>query len=123
MRRGTLVNVGMYWLAYVAGDDCSDLSPTALRILLKMALSCLDDDDMENGRIAGIYYGGWKSLTLVLGEGIYERHEPLPPALKRRIARGIAELRDRDYIRDVPPAISSRHPGRAVYGLNTDRRR
>lgn len=88
-----------------------------------MALTCLDDDDMETGRIAGVYFGGWKSFTHVLGEGIYDNGEPLPPALKQRIARGIRELRDRDYIRDVPPAIAKRHPGRTVYGLNTDRRR
>jgi hypothetical protein len=86
-----------------------------------MALSCLDDDDMENGRLAGIYFGGWKSLTHVLGEGVYARDDELPPAVKKRIMRGIRELRDKDYIRDVPPAIAKRHPGRRVYGLNTDR--
>lgn len=116
-----IINVGIYWLAPIAGGDCHELSPTALRILFKMALSVLDEDDMETGHIAGVYWAGWKSLTYVLGEGQYDRNDSLPPYLERRIARGIAELRDAGYLLEVPREIAKRHPGRRVYGLNTDR--
>lgn len=117
---GNIINVGIYWLAYVAGGNCSELSPTAFRILCKMALSCLDDDDTENGQLAGIYYGGWKSLAFVLGDGTYSRDESLPPNVHKKIQRGIRELRESGYIADVPRDIARLHPGRRVYGLNTD---
>jgi len=87
-----------------------------------MALSVRDEDDLENGQIAGVYWAGWKSLTYVLGEGQYGRNDALPDNVHKRIQRAIRELRESEYLLDVPPAIAKRHPGRRVYGLNTDRR-
>jgi hypothetical protein len=109
--------MGREYVQVVAAANLSALSGTALRIFARMALVVRDYDDMDNGEPEGIYYGGWKGLTAVLGHGIYERNEPLPPAVKKQIQRGIKELRDAGYVEDVPRAIQKEHTGK-VYRLN-----
>ena len=112
-----ITNMGREYAQVIAGGNLSALSPAALRIFLRMAIAVMDSDNPETGEIEGIYYGGWKSLTYVLGHGIYEKNEPLPVNVERQIERGIRELRRAGYLVDVPEELQREHSNR-VYRLN-----
>jgi len=82
-----------------------------------MALVVRDDEDIENGEPEGMYYGGWKSLTVVLGHGVFNKGDPLPANVERQIARGIRELKAAGYVTEAPDWIQEQHMNR-VYRLN-----
>jgi len=109
----------LYLSQYVAGN-LSDLSPRAFRVICRMALVVLDEDSGPDAHDEGLYYGGWKGLTAVLGFGIYDRDDTLPPHVERAIARAVAELREAKLIE---PANRSGQHGHwnKVYRLNLSR--
>lgn len=109
--------MGREYVQCVAAGNLSELSGNALRVFARMALVVRDYDDIENGEPEGIYFGGWKGLTAVLGYGIYERNEPLPPAVEQKIRRAVRELKDAGYLEDAPKSLQREHTGR-VYRLS-----
>jgi hypothetical protein len=109
--------MGREYVQVVAAGNLSCLSGNALRVLARMALVVRDYDDADTGELEGIYYGGWKGLTYVLGHGIYERTDPLPANVEQKVRRAVRELRDAGYLLDVPATVQRSHTGR-VYRLN-----
>ena len=112
--------MGNAYVQCIAAGNLSELSPTAFRIFARMALVVRDYDDPISNEPEGIYYGGWKGLTAVLGHGLYERNESLPDNVKKQIQRGMRELRDAGYIEDVTGDVQREHTNR-VYRLNVSR--
>lgn len=112
--------MGYQYVQCIIAGNVSHLSPTALRMFLRMALVVRDSDDPTTGELEGMYYGGWKGLTACLGYGIYERNEPLPANVEKKIERGMRELRDAGYLGTVPDSTQREHATR-VYRLNIAR--
>jgi hypothetical protein len=109
--------MGYQYTFNVAGANLSALSPTAFRILVRMAVSVMDSDSLETGRMEGVYYDGRNALGYVLGAGLWDQFDAMPESVDRRIRRGIAELLDAGYLETVPPAMQSQWPV-TLYRLN-----
>lgn len=88
--------MGSQYLQVCAAANLSGLSGNAFRVLCRMALVVMDESTQDTEE--GLYYGGWKGLTAVLGHGVYDREDELPRAVEQKIRRAIRELRDAGYI-------------------------
>jgi hypothetical protein len=74
--------MGYQYTFNVAGANLSALSPTAFRILVRMAVSVMDSDSLETGRMEGVYYDGRNALGYVLGAGLWDQFDAMPPAMQ-----------------------------------------
>lgn len=101
---------------YVA-SGCPALSCSAFRVLCRMALSVMDSETENGADDEGLYYGGWRSLTVVLGYGVIHENDPLPRNVEKTIDRAMRELRDAGYISVAPRRIQKGHWNR-VYRLS-----
>lgn len=90
--------MGDLYLSQYAAHGCPDISGSAYRVLMRMAVVVRDEDTAPDKHDEGLYYGGWKGLTAVLGYGVWPDNEELSPAAKRTISRAIRELRDHHYL-------------------------
>lgn len=110
--------MGDQYLQVCAAANLSELSGNAFRVLCRMAVVVFDEDteDIEEG----LYFGGWKGLTAVLGYGIYDRDDVLPPAVEQKIRRAIRELRDAGYISVADRRYQHGHHNR-VYRIHLAR--
>ena len=110
--------MGDQYAQCVLAANLSELSGNALRVLGRMALVVYDQDtdDAEEG----LYYGGWKGLTAVLGYGVFDRDDQLPNAAKLAIKRAVRELRDAGYI-SVPGSRYQHGHHNRVYRLHIAR--
>lgn len=103
----------IYTQQYVAMNNTS-LSPNALRILLRM--SAMVRDDAADGMPEGLYFNGWKNLTVCVGGGILGDDDPIPKWVKAKIAAGLKELRTKGLVEIANTADQQRHWNR-VYRL------
>lgn len=93
----------------------STLSPGAIRVLFRMAAAVMDTESGPGKDDAFIYYGGWKSLTVVLGYGVVLDDDPLPPSAERKIARAIKELREAGLLEVASRGSQQGHWNRVYY--------
>lgn len=77
---------------------CPDISGRAFRVLMRMAAAAYDWDTTDKDYPAGLYFGGWKSLAIVLGYELRDEADRMPSNVERTITRAVAELRDAGYI-------------------------
>lgn len=110
--------MGDQYLQVCAAANLSELTGNAFRVLCRMAVVVYDED--TDGIEEGLYFGGWKGLTAVLGHGVYDREDQLPAAVEQKIRRAIRELRDAGYI-SVPGEQYQRGHHNRVYRLHIAR--
>lgn len=106
----------IYVSQYVAAG-CAELSCSAFRVLLRMALVCRDEDSESGTDDEGLYYGGWKGLTVCLGYGVVEDKDVMPKRIEKAIGRAVRELRDAGYLAVAPRRLQYDHWNR-VYRLS-----
>ena len=106
----------LYVQQYVA-SGCAELSCRAYRVLLRMAIKVYDEDSEPGADDEGLYFGGWRALTVVLGYGVIHEDIPLPKTVENQIGRAIKELRDAGYL-SVGPNRSQRQHNTRVYRLS-----
>jgi hypothetical protein len=82
-----------------------------------MALAVLDEDSEPGAEDEGLYFGGWKSLSPVLGYGLPTDDEPLSDPAKATIARAIRDLKQHGYIAVATRRYQRNHWNR-VYRLS-----
>lgn len=109
--------MGSLYVTQFAAHGCPDISGSAYRVLLRMAVACLDEDSAPDKHDEGLYYGGWKGLTGVLGYGVWHEDDELTPRVERAIARAIRELREHKYISVADKRDQRQHWNR-VYRLS-----
>lgn len=110
--------MGDIYVKQYAAAGCAELSGRALRVLLRMALVVYDEPTPPDADNEGLYFGGWKGLTVCLGYGVITDDEPIPPTTKRVIARAIAELKTAGYLTVAPRRNQGGHWGKRVYRLS-----
>jgi len=109
--------MGSLYVTQYAAHGCPDISGSAFRVLMRMAAVVLDEDSQPGANDEGMYFGGWKALTPVLGYGVTDDDDEIPPAAKRTITRAIRELRDAGYI-DVAARKQQRPHWNRAYRLS-----
>lgn len=90
--------MGSVYMRTYAAHGCPELSSRAFRVLMRMACVCQDEDTAPGTNDEGLYYGGWKGVTVPLGFGVYDRDDELPRVAERAIARAVAELKAAGYL-------------------------
>lgn len=106
----------LYVKQYVSGG-CPELSSNAFRVLMRMALVCYDEDSEPGSDDEGLYFGGWRSLTVVLGYGVIVEFDPLPKRVEKTIGRAISELKRAGYVTVAERRHQRKHWSR-VYRLH-----
>jgi hypothetical protein len=109
--------MGDIYLSQYAATGCPELSARALRVLLRMALACYDEPTEPGADNEGLYYGGWKGLTVVLGYGVVMDDDPLPKRMENQIDRALRELKRAGYVTVAPRRMQRAHWHR-VYRLS-----
>ena len=99
---------------------CPDISGRAFRVLMRMAAATYDWDATNTEYPPGLYFGGWKALTLVLGYELRDEDDRMPPNVERTITRAMAELRDAGYIKVADRKTQRQHGHRAYWVLPPD---
>jgi hypothetical protein len=109
--------MGDIYVKTYAAHGCPDISGSAYRVLMRMAVVVYDEESEPGKDDEGLYFGGWKGLTAVLGYGVTQEWDEISPAAKRTITRAIRELRDHHYL-GVAPQRTQREHGTRVYRLS-----
>lgn len=109
--------MGDIYLSQYAATGCPELSSRAFRVLIRMALVCFDEETEQGADDEGLYYGGWRALTVTLGYGVILESDPLPKKVENQIGRAIKELRDAGYVSVAPRKHQRKHWNR-VYRLS-----
>lgn len=109
--------MGDEYIRTYAAHGCPDISCSAYRILMRMAAAVYDVESEPGRDDEGLYYGGWKSLTAVLGYGVTDDDEDIPADAKRTITRAMRELRTKGYL-DVADKRKQREHWNRVYRLS-----
>ena len=90
--------MGSLYVSQYVATGCPELSCRAYRVLLRMALVCLDEESQPGANDEGLYFQGWRALTVVLGYGVIHEDTPLPKRVLNQIDRSLRELRDHGYV-------------------------
>lgn len=101
--------MGDLYVSQYAAGGCPELSARAFRVLLRMALVVYDEDSQPGADDEGLYFGGWRALTVVLGYGVIPDNVPLPKKVESQIGKAMRELRDAGYIAVAPKRIARQH--------------
>lgn len=112
--------MGSLYVLQYAAHGCPDISASAYRVLMRMAVVVLDQDSEPGANDEGMYFGGWKALTPVLGYGVTDDDDAIPNAAKQTIARAIRDLREHGYIADPKRRDQRGHWNRAYRLSLTD---
>jgi len=109
--------MGSLYVSQYAAHGCPDISASAYRILMRMAVVVLDQDSEPGAGDEGMYFGGGRALPPVLGYGVTDENDAIPNAAKQTIARAIRDLKEHGYIADPKRHDQRGHWNRA-YRLN-----
>jgi hypothetical protein len=77
----------------------------------------MDEDTEPGANDEGLYYGGWRALTVVLGYGVIHEDDPLPKHVENQIGRAIRELKGAGYVTTAGRVDQRKHWNR-VYRLS-----
>jgi hypothetical protein len=108
--------MGDDYLKTYAAHGCPDLSKSAYTVLMRMAVVVFDAESEPGKDDEGLYYGGWRALTAVLGYGLTTEWDEITPPAKKTIGRAIRELREHQYL-EVADKEKQREHGTRVYRL------
>lgn len=109
--------MGDQYVTQLALHGCPDISCSAYRVLMRMAAVVYDRESEPGADDEGLFWGGWRALTAVLGYGVTLEWDEISPAAKRTIARAIRDLRRRGYISVADKKWQHKKQGR-VYRLS-----